>query len=328
MLIRSILACSALPLNRLLEEGLKERSQSCKPPSPMARIAALPGNTDVSEDALSVEIGRSVTAALTEDIGTGDISAELIDPDSAASATVITRQDGVFCGLDWADEVLKQVDPAMQSLWYVADGDHIRAGQKLLDLNGPARSLLTAERNLLNFVQLLSGTATLTARYVETIAEYPTTILDTRKTIPGLRLAQKYAVRCGGARNHRLGLYDAFLIKENHIASVGSIAAAVTKARLIASRRPQRTLVEIEVETEPQLLEALAAEADIIMLDNFDVPALTRAVARTAGRAKLEASGGITLSNLRAIAATGVDYISVGEITKQVIPLDLSMRFA
>jgi nicotinate-nucleotide pyrophosphorylase (carboxylating) len=282
----------------------------------------------VSEDALSVDIRRSVAAALAEDIGTGDISAELIDPDSIARATVITRQDGVFCGLAWADEVLAQVDPAIRSQWHVADGDQIRAEQRLLDLTGPARGLLSAERNLLNFVQLLSGTATLTARYVEAIAEYPTTILDTRKTIPGLRLAQKYAVRCGGARNHRLGLHDAFLIKENHIAAVGSIGAAIARARAIAADRPVRVEVEIEVETEAQLLEALAAEADVIMLDNFDLTALSRAVEQTAGRAKLEASGGITLDNLAAIAATGVDYISVGEITKQIIPLDLSMRFA
>ena len=282
----------------------------------------------VSEDALRVNIRRSVAAALAEDIGTGDISAELIDPDSLASATVITRQDGVFCGLAWANEVLTQVDPAIRSQWHVADGDQIRAEQRLLELTGPARGLLTAERSLLNFIQLLSGTATLAARYVEAIAGYPTTILDTRKTIPGLRLAQKYAVRCGGARNHRLGLYDAFLIKENHIAAVGSIGAAIAQARAIAADRPARVEVEIEVETEQQLLEALAGEPDTIMLDNFDIPALSRAVAQTAGSAKLEASGGITLGNLAAIAATGVDYISVGEITKQVIPLDLSMRFA
>jgi nicotinate-nucleotide pyrophosphorylase (carboxylating) len=282
----------------------------------------------MSENALSADIRRSVAAALAEDIGTGDISAELIDPDSVASATVITRQDGVFCGLAWADEVLAQVDPAIRSQWHVADGDQICAEQRLLDLTGPARGLLTAERNLLNFVQLLSGTATLAARYVEAIAGYPTTILDTRKTIPGLRLAQKYAVRCGGARNHRLGLYDAFLIKENHIAAVGSIGAAIARARVIAADRPVRVEVEIEVETEAQLLEALAAEADVIMLDNFDVAALSRAVEQTAGRARLEASGGVTLGNLAAIAATGVDYISVGEITKQIIPLDLSMRFA
>lgn len=277
----------------------------------------------VSEDVLAADIRRSVSAALAEDIGSGDISAELIDPERIASATVTTRQDGVFCGLAWADEVLLQVDPAIHSQWYVADGDHIRAEQQLLDLTGPSRGLLTAERNLLNFLQLLSGTATLAACYVEAIAAYPTTILDTRKTIPGLRLAQKYAVRCGGARNHRLGLYDAFLIKENHIAAAGSIGAAITRARVIAPDRQ----VEVEVETEAQLLEALAAEADTIMLDNFDVAAMIRAVEQTAGRAKLEASGGITLSNLEAIAATGVDYISVGEITKQVVPLDLSMRF-
>ena len=281
-----------------------------------------------SEDALSVDISRSVTVALAEDLGTGDISAELIDPHDVASATVITRQDGVFCVRAWADEVLTQVDPAIRSRWHVSDGDHIHAEQRLLDLTGPSRGLLTAERNLLNFLQLLSGTATLTASYVEAIAEYPTTILDTRKTIPGLRLAQKYAVRCGGARNHRLGLYDAFLIKENHIAAIGSISAAIAQARAIASDRPVRVEVEIEVETEAQLLEALAAEADVIMLDNFDLASMSRAVEQTAGRARLEASGGITLGNLAAIAATGVDYISVGEITKQIIPLDLSMRFA
>lgn len=264
-----------------------------------------------------------VAAALAEDVGSGDITAALIDPDRSAQAVVITREAGVFCGAAWADEVCRQVDPAIRVTWHVADGERIDAGQALLELTGPARGLLTAERTLLNFIQLLSGTATATARYVAATGTGHTTVLDTRKTIPGLRAAQKYAVRCGGAANHRMGLYDAFLIKENHIAAAGSIRTAIDRARQIG---PDRT-VEVEVETEIQLNEALEAGADMILLDNFDAERLAAAVRVTAGRAKLEASGGVTLEMLRDIAATGVDYVSVGEITKSVAPLDLSMRF-
>jgi nicotinate-nucleotide pyrophosphorylase (carboxylating) len=269
------------------------------------------------------DIRRLVAAALAEDVGTGDVTAQLIAPTSASKATIVTRESGVFCGRPWADEVLRQVDASVTADWLVADGEPISAGQRLVTLAGPSRSLLTAERNVLNFLQLLSGTATHAARYVEAVAGTNATILDTRKTIPGLRSAQKYAVVCGGASNHRMGLFDAFLIKENHIAAAGSIEAAIERARAAAPDKP----VEIEVETEAELDQALAAGADTIMLDNFDVARLAVAVATTAGRAKLEASGGITLDTIRAVAETGVDFISVGEITKDVRPLDLSMRF-
>lgn len=271
------------------------------------------------QDAIRCVVG----AALAEDVGSGDITAALIDAATRADAVVITREDGVFCGAAWADEVCRQVDPEIRASWLVADGEHVGAGQPLVELTGPARGLLTAERTILNFIQLLSGTATATARYVAAVGGSDTVVLDTRKTIPGLRAAQKYAVRCGGGANHRMGLYDAFLIKENHIAAAGSIGAAIERARDMA---PDRT-VEVEVETEAQLDEALEAGADVIMLDNFDAPRLAKAVQLTAGRAKLEASGGITLTTLPEIAATRVDYVSVGEITKHLAPLDLSMRF-
>ena len=266
---------------------------------------------------------QNVRDALAEDVGSGDVSAALIDPATTATARVITRDDGVFCGQAWADATAAQVSPAIQLHWQVTDADRLTAGQVLFEATGPAHALLTAERTMLNFLQLLSGTATRVARYVSLIGDSKTKLLDTRKTIPGLRLAQKHAVRCGGGNNHRVGLFDAYLLKENHIAAAGSISAAIAQARQL---RPDLQL-EVEVETLTQLDEALAAGADVIMLDNFSLDATYSAVTRTQGRAKLEASGGIDEQSITDIAAAGVDYISIGDLTKTVMPLDLSMRF-
>ena len=262
-----------------------------------------------------------MATALREDIGSGDINAELIAPDIQAEAVVISRDGGIFCGAPWVEEACRQVDAAIDVRWHVRDGDPLTAGQTLLVLRGPARGLLTAERTIINFMQLLSATATQAARYVEAVSGRAV-ILDTRKTLPGLRLAQKYAVRVGGAANHRLGLFDAYLLKENHIAAAGGIAAAVHRAR---QRHPDKE-VEVEVEDDAQLAEAIDAGADRVLLDNYSAAALRRAVAAAKGRVALEASGGITLETIAEVARTGVDYISVGEITKAVAPLDLSMR--
>jgi nicotinate-nucleotide pyrophosphorylase (carboxylating) len=275
------------------------------------------------DELLAGAIERNVREALAEDVGDGDITARLIDADARGRATVITREDAVFCGRRWADETCRQVDGGIVAEWHVDDGDHIVANQTLLRLSGRARALLTAERTLLNFLQLLSGTATLARTYADRVAATAVRILDTRKTLPGLRVAQKYAVRCGGCQNHRLGLFDAFLIKENHIAAAGSIAAAVQQARRIAPGRS----VEIEVENIEEFRTALIAGADIIMLDDFSEADMHRAVAINQGQAKLEVSGGVTLDTVAAIAATGVDYVSIGDITKRVSPIDLSMRF-
>jgi nicotinate-nucleotide pyrophosphorylase (carboxylating) len=275
------------------------------------------------DSVLTAAVTDNVRAALDDDLGDGDITAKLVPADAHARARIITRDPGIFCGRAWADETARQVDPAIALSWHVSDGDPISRNQLLVELSGPARGLLTAERTMLNFLQLLSGTATQAARYADAVIDLPVTILDTRKTLPGLRIAQKYAVRCGGAANHRLGLFDAFLIKENHIKAAGSIEAAVQQARAIAPGRP----VEVEVETLDQLRIAVDCGADIVMLDNFDTATMREAVqALNRGAAKLEASGGIDLETLRAIAETGVDYVSVGEITKKVVPLDLSMR--
>ena len=265
----------------------------------------------------------NVRSALAEDVGEGDISAQLIAADAKAVAEIITREDAIFCGRRWAEETCRQVDPRIVLEWQVADGDRVSANSRLVRLHGPARGLLTAERTMLNFIQLLSGTATLASRYAELVRALPIAVLDTRKTIPGLRVAQKYAVRCGGCRNHRLGLFDAFLIKENHIAAAGSIPAAVKAARAIKPGAP----VEVEVENIEELRTALAAGADIIMLDDFSLDDMRAAVALNRSQAKLEASGSVNLQSLPAIAATGVDYVSVGEITKRISPIDLSMRF-
>lgn len=280
-------------------------------------------NTAIPAEMLEAAVRTNVDAALAEDVGTGDVSAALIDPAMTVHARVITRETGVWCGSAWVTETLRRVAPGAALSLLVRDGDRLTPGQTCFEIHGLAWQLLTAERTMLNFAQLLSGTATLTRKYVDLIAHTRTRLLDTRKTIPGLRIAQKYAVRCGGGVNHRLGLYDAFLLKENHIAAAGSITAAIHRAR---TSRPGLRL-EVEVESLAQLEEAIAARADIVMLDNFDVEATRNAVRLAQGRVVLESSGGISAASISAYAATGVDYISVGNLTKQVEPLDLSMRF-
>lgn len=281
----------------------------------------------IAADLLEQAVQRNVRDALDEDVGTGDVSAALIDPTQQAKARVITRENGVFCGRAWVQETARQVGERTRSDisidWQVEDGQAVSAQATLFYLEGPATSLLTAERTMLNFVQLLSGTATKTAHFAGLIRGTKATLLDTRKTLPGLRLAQKYAVTCGGGKNHRVGLFDAYLLKENHIAAAGSITAAVQQAR---QNHPELTL-EVETENLDELQEAIAAGADIAMLDNFTLVDSATAVAMAAGKLKLEASGGIDETSITAIAATGVDYISVGELTKNVDPLDLSMRF-
>ena len=273
--------------------------------------------------ALDDAVRANVERALAEDLGGGDISASLIDAHTLASARVITREHGIFCGAPWVDETLKQIDSAAQIHWRVADGERVAPNQELFMLQGKARSLLSAERTMLNFVQLLSGTATRTAKYMELIAGTNSQLLDTRKTVPGLRLAQKYAVTCGGGSNHRIGLFDAFLLKENHIVAAGGIGAAVSAAKHTAPNKP----VEVEVENLQELQQAMDAGADIALIDNFSIADSKAAVAMTRGTMVLEASGGITQASIAAIAATGVDYISCGDLTKGVEPLDLSMRF-
>ncbi|GGL94024.1 carboxylating nicotinate-nucleotide diphosphorylase [Pseudomonas asuensis] len=273
---------------------------------------------------LPQEIQANVRNALAEDVGTGDITAQLIPADRTASATVITREDATLCGTAWVNEVFRQIDPDVRVKWHVQDGERIMADKTLFTLSGKARSLLTGERTALNFLQLLSGTATRCSYYADLVSGTPVRLLDTRKTLPGLRLAQKYAVTCGGCHNHRIGLYDAFLIKENHIAACGGIAQAVETARRIAPGKP----VEVEVENLDELEQVLATGAEIVMLDNFSLEDMTRAVAIAAGRTKLEASGGINDTTIRPIAETGVDYISIGTLTKDVKALDLSMRLA
>jgi nicotinate-nucleotide pyrophosphorylase (carboxylating) len=267
-------------------------------------------------------IEENVRTALKEDVGNGDITAELIPAADQARARVISRQTAVVCGRAWVDEVFRQVDPEVQIEWLVDDGDKVERDQVLFRLQGSARSLLTGERAALNFLQTLSGTATLSHEYAQRVAGTPVRLLDTRKTIPGLRLAQKYAVSCGGCFNHRIGLYDAFLIKENHIMACGGIEQAIETARRNHPGKP----VEIEVETEEQLERALVAGADIVMLDNFSPERMIAAVKQTAGRAKLEASGNITDETLLEYANTGVDYISIGALTKHCQAVDLSMR--
>ena len=274
------------------------------------------------------QIAEQVRLALTEDIGSGDLTAQLISATVDASATVITREAGVLCGTAWFDEVFRQVDARITVHWQAADAQSLKADQVLCTLRGPARALLTGERSALNFLQLLSGTASQTRRYVDAVAGTSCRILDTRKTLPGLRLAQKYAVRCGGGTNHRIGLYDAILIKENHIAAAGSIPAAIAAARAVNAS----VLVEIEVETLDQLQQAIAAGVDRIMLDNFTLDDMRAGVQvlrqRGVAGIMLEASGNVSLEGIGAIAATGVDFISVGALTKHVRALDLSMRFA
>jgi len=275
--------------------------------------------------ALAEQVRSDVARALTEDVGDGDLTAALVPETQQAVARVICREPAVICGRPWFDEVFRRLDPAIRVEWRVEEGEHVAPEQLLCEVRGPARPILTGERSALNFLQTLSATATAVSRFVAAVAGTPTRILDTRKTLPGLRRAQKYAVRCGGGQNHRIGLFDAVLIKENHIAAAGSIDAAVAAARRLTA--PEVT-VEVEVETLEQLEQALAAGADIVLLDNMAPVTLREAVRRNSGRTVLEASGGITLENVAAIAATGVDYISIGAVTKDIRAVDLSMRFA
>lgn len=273
-------------------------------------------------EALAEDIRISAARLLAEDVGPGDITAELIPQHQWAHAQVITREPAVLCGVAWVDELYRRLDKSVSLRWHAADGDALAADELFLELEGPARSVLTGERAALNLLQTLSGTATRTRHYADRIAGTGVRLLDTRKTLPGLRLAQKYAITCGGGYNHRIGLYDAFLIKENHIASCGSIAAAVKEARNIARDLP----VEVEVESLDELNQALQAKADTIMLDNFSLEELREAVRITDRRATLEASGNVNETTLEAIAATGVDCISIGALTKDVKAIDLSMR--
>lgn len=271
---------------------------------------------------LADEIIDNVRVALAEDVGTGDITAQLIAGDQQAHARVITREDATICGVAWVDEVFRQIDPNVEVIWHVQDGQQVSANDLLFELRGSARALLTGERTALNFMQTLSAVATRCRYFSSKVEDLPVKLLDTRKTIPGLRLAQKYAVTCGGCHNHRIGLYDVFLIKENHITACGGIAQAVSKAREIAPQKP----IEIEVENLAEFTEALATSADIIMLDELSYDDMREAVKINNGKVKIEASGGINEATLRDVALTGVDFISLGTLTKNVRAIDLSMR--
>lgn len=282
----------------------------------------------IDDITLYPHIQRQVQAALSEDLGGNadphaDITAQLIDEHTQASATIITREPCTLCGVAWVNEVFHQLGDSVTIEWLAEDGDAIIAGATLCRLHGPAQILLTGERTALNFLQTLSATATQTAFAVSQLEGSATRLLDTRKTIPGLRLAQKYAVTCGGGKNHRIGLFDAYLIKENHVAACGGVQNAVQTAR---QRHPDRW-VEVEVESLAELTQALEAGADVIMLDNFSMDQIREAVSTTAGKARLEVSGNVTAEQLRAYAATGVDFISSGALTKHVQAIDLSMRF-
>ena len=270
------------------------------------------------------QIQAEVAAALAEDLGPGDASAELIDREQLSVAWLLCRDPGVIAGQAWANAAFHHLDPACRVDWQVSEGQATSAGQRLARIEGCSHALLSAERTALNFLQLLSGVATTTRRYVEAVSDWPCRILDTRKTLPGLRLAQKYAVRVGGGHNHRLGLHDLIMLKENHLAAAGGIGQAVAAAR----KRWPTLMVEVETETLDQVEQAITAGADRIMLDNFSLEAMREAVKRVDGRAVLEASGGVELDHIQSIAATGVNEISVGNLTKAVQPLDLSLRFA
>ena len=274
---------------------------------------------------LPADLGAQVDAALREDIGSGDVTAALVPAGQRVRGGVITREEAILCGRAWADETFRRLDPRVQLTWHAADGERLAANQVIFEITGPARAVLTGERTALNFLQLLSGTATATRRFADAVAGTPCRILDTRKTLPGLRSAQKYAVRCGGGDNHRMGLYDRVLIKENHIAAAGSLSGAIEAAR----RSAPGLTVEVEVESAAEFEEALNARPDIIMLDDFGPADLQAAVRLNQARGrpvKLEASGSVSLETVRAIAATGVDYVSVGALTKHVRAVDLSMR--
>ncbi len=268
-------------------------------------------------------IDEAALQALKEDLGDGDLTAELIPAEHSSRATLITREDAVLCGTQWFDSVFRQLDERIQIKWLAQDGDAVQANQTLCELQGPTRALLTGERTAMNFLQTLSGTATTTRDYVRMLEGTQTRLLDTRKTIPGLREAQKYAVHCGGGQNHRMGLYDAILIKENHVMAAGSVGQAVS----IARQKCPDISIEAEVENLSELQEAIDAGADIVLLDNFDLALMREAVALNNGRIKLEASGGFEMQALRDAALTGVDFISVGALTKHLQATDLSMRF-
>ena len=273
---------------------------------------------------LYADMRRNVADALTEDIGDGDITAKLVPFDCIGEAVITAKETAIVCGTGWVDEVFYQIDPEVRVRWSVKDGDEVEAGQGICQLTGRARSLLAGERTALNYLQTLSGTATRSWSYCKLIEGTSVKLLDTRKTLPGMRLAQKYAVRCGGCHNHRMGLYDAYLVKENHIAACGGIALAINKARRLA---PEKS-IEVEVEDIEEFYQALEASPDIIMLDNFGIEDMRTAVRLAAGRVVLEASGGITEAALIDIARTGVDYISLGTLTKDLEAIDLSMRLS
>jgi len=277
-----------------------------------------------SDQRYFTDLAATVANALREDIGNGDLTARLVPATTAASARVISRESAVICGRPWVDAVFNQLDAGVKMEWHVAEGMRVAANEAVFSVHGNARVLLTAERSALNFLQTLSGVATTARRYADLVRHTRVKLLDTRKTLPGLRLAQKYAVQCGGCHNHRIGLYDAYLIKENHIAACGGVTAAVTTARQASAGVP----VEVEVQTLAELEEALAAAADIVMLDNFSLDQIRVAVEQTRGRARLEASGGLDDHSLVAVAETGVDYISIGALTKHVRAIDFSMLFA
>lgn len=289
----------------------------------MASIKDTDNRMSISQQLLEQSIQLNIQQALQEDIGDGDITALLTPEDEQATATIISREDMILAGQPWVNALITAFDPSVKITWLKNDGDLVRANEIIFKLAGSARSLLTVERPALNFVQTLSAVASKTAEYVKQLDGLNTKLLDTRKTLPGLRIAQKYAVAVGGGQNHRLGLFDAFLIKENHIMAAGGIAQAIAKAHQIAPGKP----VEVEVETWAELEQALEAQADIVMLDNFSQQQMIDAVKHVAGRCKLEASGNITIANLREVATTGVDYISMGVLTKDVKAVDLSMRF-
>jgi len=276
----------------------------------------------------AAEIERNVDGALAEDVAGGDLTAQLIPAGQPGTATVISREAATLCGTAWFEAAFRKVDPACRITWHAQDGDRVQPNQLLCDIAGPARALLTAERTGLNFLQLLSGVATRTRRFVDTVAGTRARIVDTRKTLPGLRLAQKYAVTCGGGDNHRIGLYDAILIKENHIMAAGGIAQAMAAAKAVAAAATVPCkFIQVEVENLEELRQALAAGATMVLLDNMSLADMAEASRLAAGQAVLEASGGVSLETVRAIAETGVDRISIGGLTKDVQALDLSMRF-
>ncbi|NOZ52772.1 MAG: carboxylating nicotinate-nucleotide diphosphorylase [Gammaproteobacteria bacterium] len=280
-----------------------------------------------THNTLTQYITDTVDIALQEDIGDGDITAALIPAGAMSTAQIISREPATLCGKDWCNEVFRQLDGDIQINWQVSDGSQVLKNQVLCELQGSSRHLLTGERTALNFLQTLSGTASLSKRYAQAVQGTGAKVLDTRKTIPGLRIAQKYAVKCGGCYNHRLGLYDGVLIKENHIQATGSIAAAVSAIMQKAKSNNNTMLIEMEVESLMQLQQALDAGVKRVLLDNMSITDLKKAVKINQGRAKLEASGGINLDNIHSVALTGIDYISVGLLTKNVHAVDLSMRF-